>query len=40
MNRFFEFFIERLLWIWLPLYAFYRILKDIIEEWNKKKKNE
>lgn len=32
MNDFFEFFIERLLWVWLPIYAFYRILRDIVEE--------
>lgn len=32
MNNFFEFFIERLLWVWLPLYALYRVLKDVIED--------
>jgi len=32
MNDFFEFFIERLLWLWLPLYAFYRVLKDVIAD--------
>jgi hypothetical protein len=29
MNEFYEFFIVKLLWIWLPLYAFYRLLKDV-----------
>lgn len=32
MNAFFEFFIERFLWLWLPLYALYRVSRDIIEE--------
>jgi hypothetical protein len=32
MNDFFEFFIERLLWLWLPLYALYRVLKDVIAD--------
>ena len=32
MNAFFEFFIERLLWAWLPVYAFYRIVRDILED--------
>jgi hypothetical protein len=32
MNEFFEFFIERLLWLWLPLYAFYKIIRDIAEK--------
>lgn len=36
MNDFFEFFIERLLWLWLPLYAIYRLLKDEIEDYEKK----
>jgi hypothetical protein len=31
MNEFFEFFIERLLWLWLPLYALYRVAGDIWE---------
>jgi len=31
MDKFFEFFIERLLWLWLPLYALYRVVKDIWE---------
>jgi len=31
MNEFFEFFIGRMLWIWMPLYSLYRIIKDIIE---------
>jgi hypothetical protein len=32
MNEFFEFFIVRLLWLWLPLYAFHRVLRDVIED--------
>ena len=36
MNEFFEFFIVRLLWLWLPLYALYRVLHDIIEEFEQK----
>jgi hypothetical protein len=32
MNEFFEFFIVRLLWIWLPLYAFHRLLKDTLDD--------
>ncbi len=37
MNNFFEFFIERLLWLWLPFYALYRVLRDLVEEQDKKK---
>jgi hypothetical protein len=32
MNDFFEFFIERLLWLWLPIYALYRLVSDELEE--------
>ena len=32
MNEFFEFFIKRLLWVWMPLYALYRVILDFIEE--------
>ncbi len=31
MNEFFEFFIGRMLWVWMPLYSLYRVIKDIIE---------
>jgi len=31
MHAFFEFFIERLLWLWQPLYGFYRVLRDMVE---------
>jgi hypothetical protein len=37
MNAFFEFFIERLLWVWLPLYAFYRVMNDILNDLQEKK---
>lgn len=32
MQKFFEFFIERMLWLWLPVYALYRTAKDILED--------
>jgi len=38
VNDFLEFFIERLLWLWLPLYALYRITKDLIEQTEKNQK--
>jgi hypothetical protein len=31
MNSFFEFWIGRMLWVWMPLYSLYRAIKDIIE---------
>jgi len=32
MNNFLEFFVERMVWLWKPLYAFYRVLRDLVEE--------
>jgi len=32
IHVFFEFFIEKMLWFWLPIHAFHRVLKDIIDE--------
>lgn len=40
MNDFFEFFIERLLWIWLPLYVVYRVLRDVIEDFESEQQAE
>ncbi len=37
MNEFFEFFIIRLLWLWLPLYVLYRVFCDIVEDFEQKK---
>lgn len=37
MNDFFEFFIVGLLWLWLPLYVLYRVLRDIVEEFEQGK---
>ena len=31
MNELFEFVIGRMLWLWLPLYTLYRLIKDIVE---------
>ncbi len=37
INEFFEFFIEKLLWFWLPIHALYRVLKDLlVRDENKK----
>lgn len=32
VNSFFEFFIEKLLWFWLPIHALHRVLMDILNE--------
>ena len=32
MHNFFEFFIERLLWLWKPIYSLYKIISDLIAE--------
>jgi len=32
MHKFFEFFIEGLLWLWLPLYTLYKLISNWIEE--------
>lgn len=32
VNSFFEFFIEKMLWFWLPIHALHRVLKDILDE--------
>lgn len=32
MNSFLEFFVERLVWLWKPFYALYRVLRDFVEE--------
>lgn len=32
MQKFFEFWIETLLWLWLPLYSLYRVIDDLITE--------
>jgi|GEM_PF-845257 len=31
-HDFFEFFIEKMLWFWLPIHALHRVLKDILAE--------
>jgi hypothetical protein len=32
MNKFFEFFIKRLFWVWLPLYGLYKVTRDILDD--------
>ena len=36
MQKFFEFWIERLLWVWLPIYSLHRVIKDLLEEYEEK----
>ncbi len=36
MHRFFEFFIERTLWLWRPVYSLYHLINDLIERSEKK----
>jgi hypothetical protein len=36
MQKFFEYFVERLLCVWLPLYSLHRIAKDFIEDYEAK----
>lgn len=31
-NWFLEIFILRLLWLWLPMYALYRAIRDIMDD--------
>lgn len=39
MHVFFEFFIERFLWAWLPIYALYRVVRDTIDDYEAQQKN-
>jgi hypothetical protein len=32
MHKFFEFFIERFVWFWRPVFSLYQVLNDLISE--------
>ena len=38
MNQFFDNFVRKTLWIWLPFYALYRLSNEIVEVAAKKAK--
>ncbi len=37
MHAFFEFFIERLVWLWKPIFSLYKLISNLTEQEENKK---
>jgi len=37
LNKFFDNFMLKTLWLWLPFYAFFDLIKELLERLEKKK---